>query len=468
MIKEEIKNRPQQWEDEAPAEPRFRRVQQSVSPGGRVLPGMPLEIDDPEDEESSRRGSSRRGGNRFDGPGFDEPRGPWWRPSSSMGRVFFGLALLIVLGGVGVSAYLLKNYLSRDARFRIAGAGNIEATGLSEVSRAELLPVFGEDIGRNIFYVPLTERRRQLEQIPWIEHATVMRILPDQIRVAVVERQPVAFARQGGQLGLVDADGVLLTMPAAMMAQRHYSFPVVTGIDPGDSPEARKARMAVYRRLLDELDSGGQKLSAQISEIDLTDAEDARVTMQDDTTLLHFGQERFLERYKRYKAQISQLRQQYPKLVAVDLRYEQEAVMEMATGAEQAVPEAGDAASSPAVAKEAAEAAPAASKNPAKHAAGAKAGVDSTSSSAKVKAPALTSKTAQAAPSPRRGAVTAKTATTKTAAAKEKIVKNNAAKMRAAREKKVKRAVAERAALKMKRQRTAPNLRPAATMAEGQ
>jgi cell division protein FtsQ len=294
--------------------------------------------------------------------------------------------------------------------------------------------------------------------------------LPDQIRVAVVERQPVAFARQGGQLGLVDADGVLLTMPAAMMAQRHYSFPVVTGIDPGDSPEARKARMAVYRRLLDELDSGGQKLSAQISEIDLTDAEDARVTMQDDTTLLHFGQERFLERYKRYKAQISQLRQQYPKLVAVDLRYEQEAVMEMATGAEQAVPEAGDAtgASQPAVAEQAAEAAPAANRSPEKHAAGTKARIDSASSSAKVKAAASTSKTAQAAPSPRRGAVTVKTATPKTAAAKEKIVKNNAAKMRAAREKKKKRAVAERAALKAKRQRIAPNLRPAAVMVEGQ
>jgi len=28
----------------------------------------------------------------------------------------------------------------------------------------------------------------------------------------------------------VDKDGVLLTMPAAMMAQHNYSFPVVTGL----------------------------------------------------------------------------------------------------------------------------------------------------------------------------------------------------------------------------------------------
>ena len=68
--------------------------------------------------------------------------------------------MLVVLSGFADSAYFLKSYLDRDARFRIAGAGNIEATGLTEVSRAEMLPVFGEDIGRNIFYVPL-ERTAQ-------------------------------------------------------------------------------------------------------------------------------------------------------------------------------------------------------------------------------------------------------------------------------------------------------------------
>ena len=42
-----------------------------------------------------------------------------------------------------------------------------------------------------------------------------MRLLPDQIRVTLVERQPVAFVRHGQQIGLVDANGVLLDMPAA-------------------------------------------------------------------------------------------------------------------------------------------------------------------------------------------------------------------------------------------------------------
>jgi cell division protein FtsQ len=286
-------------------------------------PPLPQDLDDD--------GFPRLNRQRFD----DAPPRPWWRPASTFGRVSLGLAALAVVGGLSTGVLLLRQYLDRDARFRIAGSSHIQATGLAEVSRAEMLPVFGEDIGRNIFFVPLAERRKQLEQIPWVESATVMRFLPDQIRVAVVERQPVAFVRNGQQIGLVDASGVLLSMPASMMAKHHYSFPVVTGIDARDPLAGRRTRMAVYQRLLAELDSGGQRLSEQISEIDLTDPEDARLLMPEPGAdiLAHFGEEQFLERYQRYKAHIAEWRQQYPKLAAVDLRYEQQVVLEMKPGA---------------------------------------------------------------------------------------------------------------------------------------
>jgi cell division protein FtsQ len=302
---------------------------------------MPVEIEDADDEDFPG-GSGARFGAR--GDRFAEPSGPWWRPTSTVGRVFLGLGILIVLGGLTASAMVLKTYLGRDSRFRIAGAGNIEASGLTQVSRAEMLPVFGEDIGRNIFFVPLNERRKQLEAIPWVERATVMRLLPDQIHVTIVERQPVAFVRQGQQVGLVDADGVLLTMPPAMMAQHNYSFPVVTGIDPGQPLSMRKARMAVYERLLGELDANNQHLSEQISEIDLTDPQDARVLMPEQGTdiLGHFGDDRFLERYQRYKAHIAEWRQQYPKLSAVDLRYDSQVVLEMTPGTNAVAAAIGD------------------------------------------------------------------------------------------------------------------------------
>jgi len=316
------------WEDELPAEPRFRRAQASVPIANRSLPGMPpnMVVDD-EDDAGPVRSRPRRFG--------EEIKRPWWRPATRFGRIVLASAAIAVFSVVTVCAYALSNFLEHDARFRIAGTTNIQAAGLAQVSRSDMLPVFGEDIGRNIFFVPLKERRKQLEQIPWIEHATVMRVLPDQIRISVFERKPIAFVRQGSQVELIDANGVLLAEPPAMMSQHHYSFPVVTGIDSRDPITGRRARMEVYQRLVSELDSNNQHLSDQLSEIDLHDPEDARVLMPEQGTdiLAHFGEDHFLERFQRYKAHISEWRQQYPKLAEVDLRYDQQVVLQMTDGA---------------------------------------------------------------------------------------------------------------------------------------
>ena len=427
-------------------------MQPGVPPIGRTLPGMPFEMEDPDGDDSDSSG----------GPRFKGPRTPWWRPAGATGRVFLALAALVVLGVLGTSAFFLKTFLGRDSRFRIAGTENIEATGLTEVSRAEMLPVFGEDIGRNIFFVPLSERRKQLEQIPWVERATVMRLLPDQIRVQLVERTPVAFTRQGHEIGLVDSSGILLTMPPAMMAQHHYSFPILTGIDPRDPLPSRQERMAVYGRLLQELDASGQKLSMQISEVDLTDPEDARVTMQDDDTLLHFGEDHFIERYQRYKSHIAEWHQQYPKLAAVDLRYEQQVVLEMTPGTNAVAAALGDpappaadnakpAASQPA---ESAQAKP--SPAPASDAAQPKLAQSKPPASAKNAKP--TTKPAETSTS-KPEAIGAMSA-----AARALTVKDKAAK--AARDKK-KRIETKRAALNAGKHKPAPT-HPAATAAQGQ
>jgi cell division protein FtsQ len=404
---------------------------------------MPLEMNDPDgDAPAYPRG-----------PRFGEPDHPWWRPSSLVGRVLVGLLVLIFISALAAGANFLKIYMGRDARFRIAGAGNIQATGLTEVSRAEMLPIFGEDIGRNVFFVPLAERRKQLEEIPWVEHATVMRLLPDQIRVSVVERKPVAFVREGSQIGLVDASGVLLSMPAAMMAQHHYSFPVVTGIEARDPLPARRARMAVYQRLLAELDANNQHLSEQISEIDLVDPEDARVLMPEQGTdiLAHFGEDRFLERYHRYKDHVTEWRQQYPKLSAVDLRYDQQVVLEMAPGSTGTQPVAAGQA-----AAKSGEVKPGDVKTPVADAAS-KAETNSVAASKTV-----IGKAASAKPVTGRAPATAKPAVK--ANAKSKVA---AAKEKAAQDKK-KRADAKHAALNLSSQKSPKQSRPAVVVSEGQ
>lgn len=248
------------------------------------------------------------------------------------GKPAFAACVLAVLGGAIALVWETASFLHHDPRFTISSGSDIQIVGNSQLTRADLLSVFGLDIGRNIFHVPLQRRRAALEQIPWVESASVMRILPDQIRVAVAERTPIAFAEVNGQIELVDAAGVLLEMSPQQMAAKHYAFPVVTGVNPGETPAARAARMQLYQRFLHDLDAGGANISAQFSEIDLSDPEDVKATVaaNGNGVLLYFGQEDFLARWQNYQAHIAQWRAQYPNLASADLRYSDEVVLKMA------------------------------------------------------------------------------------------------------------------------------------------
>ncbi len=256
---------------------------------------------------------------------------PGWA-RSGWGKLALAVAVLTALGAVAAVILGVRDFLDRDPRFRIESSASIQTLGNSQLSRAELLSVFGSDIGRNLFFVPLAKRRAELEQIPWVQRATVMRMLPNQLRVAITERLPIAFVQVRGRVELADIDGVILSMTPQQMAARHYSFVVVSGINPADPVSVRSARMHLYQRFIGELDATGEHISAQLSEVDLSDPEDVRATVPANGSdlLLHFGNDDFLARWRNYQAHIAQWEQQYPHLASIDLRYEREVVLKMA------------------------------------------------------------------------------------------------------------------------------------------
>jgi cell division protein FtsQ len=299
------------------------------------------------DDDSEFERKPRRGGLRLSVRGVLFPKTLW-------GRIGVGMALLILVAGSIAGMLAVRSYLLHDEHFTVPDSAAIQIAGNSHMSRAQLLSVFGEDVGRNVFRIPLAQRRAELESLPWVAHATVMRLLPNRVRVAIVERTPVAFVREGPRIGLVDAGGVLLNMAAPDMSDgagsaggiskaANYSFPVLTGISAADPLAVRAARMKTYLGFLQALDATGEHLSQRVSEVDLSDPEDVRAIISSGAAgsaadkggdiLVHFGDEDFLERYRRYQAHLAEWRTQYPRLAAVDLRYERQAVLEMQPGA---------------------------------------------------------------------------------------------------------------------------------------
>ena len=252
-------------------------------------------------------------------------RGPL--PRRAANRLKIALVVVALTGIAAGIALTTYRYGSQSWRFRVDSSDQLEISGISHVSRAQVLDVMGGDIGRNVFFIPLAERKKQLEEIPWVESASVMRLLPNRLRIDIRERTPVAFVQIGSKIALIDALGVVMDLPAG--AARKYSFPVIVGIGASEPLSTRAARMKIYAQLVRELDSSGANYSHDLSDVDLSDPEDVKVTVADPNgeVLVHLGASEYLERFKVYVAHIQEWRQQFQKVRSVDLRYDRQVIV---------------------------------------------------------------------------------------------------------------------------------------------
>src|SRR5215471_17517770 len=147
-------------------------------------------------------------------------------PKKTAAKILWAVVVIAAAAVFCVGATVAYHYGQHSWRFRLNSSDDIEMSGLTNVTRAQVMEVMGGDIGRNVFFIPLDQRQKQLEQIPWIESASVMRFAPDRIKIQIHERTPVAFARIGSKIQLIDPGGVLMELSTKV----RYSFPVIVGI----------------------------------------------------------------------------------------------------------------------------------------------------------------------------------------------------------------------------------------------
>ena len=269
---------------------------------------LPNFDDDSGFDERRRRDAYRL---RLPGRVLQLPRTLWGRIFGALG--FIAVAACLALGYLGVRSFFL-----RDPRFTIESSSAIQIVGNTHLTRAQLLSVFGEDVERNIFNVPLAERRAELESLPWVEHATVMRLLPNRVRVAIVERTPVAFVRQGKS----DRPRRRQRSPSRPRAPnrspapappkptkpRSIPSPFVTGISAADPLSTRAARMKIYLASspTDTRQRPANQISQRLSEVDVSNPEDVKALIPDTdgrcrqprSTSPFRRDQKFLERYQ--------------------------------------------------------------------------------------------------------------------------------------------------------------------------
>jgi cell division protein FtsQ len=243
--------------------------------------------------------------------------------------------------GVGMAgawmAYNGGRFLLAAPEMQLIHPEQVEVSGTHFVSRADVLEIFAADRGRSILRIPIEQRRSQLESLTWVEHATVRRALPNVIEVEITERVPVAFLRQGSDMFLVDSHGVILERPL----RADFNFPVVTGVSANLPLDERQKRMQMFTDFSHEIEGARSGAMDQVSEIDLSDANDLVATIDGlpnsagDTSWLgtegpievHFGDTDFGGKYGTLLDDIQQWRSAAGHIESVDLRFSREAVV---------------------------------------------------------------------------------------------------------------------------------------------
>ena len=241
---------------------------------------------------------------------------------------------VLFIGVVGIAgfsaAWSAGRFLLYAQPMLLVKPEQIEVNGNHIVSREAVLQQFVRDRGRSVLRVPLDARRSALEEISWIESATVQRILPNRIRVDLTERTPIAFLRNGADLALVDAHGVILDRPRGEELQ----FAIVTGLSEAMPREERGKRMQTYQEFMKDIDLVRSGSSDRVSEIDLANPKDLRAVMTgianaSDTQALtiHFGASDFTGIYRMVVENFAQWQASNGRVHSIDLQYAKQVVL---------------------------------------------------------------------------------------------------------------------------------------------
>jgi cell division protein FtsQ len=232
-----------------------------------------------------------------------------------VGRVLM-VALLVFGAYQAITAAFTAHLLEVNT---IAVHGNVR------LSTGQVQALIEDLRGTSILTADLEAFRSRLLDSPWIAHAALRRLLPSTIEVFVSERHPIGLCRLGEELYLVDEIGVVIDQFGPQYAE--FDLPIVDGLVPvparrgsiQSAIDPRRAHLAA--RAIAAL-SRDPAIAPRLSQVDVSDANDAVILLEGDPALLHLGSDKFLERVHGYLELSGTLRDRVADIDYVDLRFD--------------------------------------------------------------------------------------------------------------------------------------------------
>jgi cell division protein FtsQ len=231
-------------------------------------------------------------------PHQQTPPNPWLQRGR---RLLWPLLLsLLLVGGLGLVVHQASD--PQVLPVRVVGVDG----EITHLDRQGLETAVAEAVDGSFFSVNLDRIRVKLEQLPWVENASVRRIWPDTLRVRVVEQVPLAF---WGDDGLVSQRGEVF---------RPAKLPQLDGLATLEGDDTNAPRITrEYLRMRSLLETVGLGLAHV-----WVDARQAWRLQTDNGVSIILGRSDVMPRLTRFVQLYPYLMQQMKQEPeAVDLRY---------------------------------------------------------------------------------------------------------------------------------------------------
>jgi cell division protein FtsQ len=201
--------------------------------------------------------------------------------------------------------------------------GHMQVRGHQRLSTGEVLALVDGLRGQNILAVRLDEWQERLLSSPWVESATIRRVLPSTVEITLHERQPMGIGRIGLAMYLIDRKGVIIDEYGPAYAD--IDLPIIDGLaaspqDGGSIVDTARAEFAAAA--LAALSSRPEILK-QVSQLDVSNLNDLVVILEGDSALLHVGKADFASRLQQYLDLAPALRERVTAIDYVDLRFDE-------------------------------------------------------------------------------------------------------------------------------------------------
>lgn len=141
--------------------------------------------------------------------------------------VLASVAYGVVKGGhadvVGAQFAEIRDAAANAAGFEIA---SIALAGEKQLTREDILNIAGISGRASLLFLDADAARTRLKANPWIADATILKLFPDRLHIAVTERRAFALWQKDGRVRVISRDGVTVE---PFVAPHVAHLPLVVG-----------------------------------------------------------------------------------------------------------------------------------------------------------------------------------------------------------------------------------------------